>query len=60
MTYQTLQEKKFDDTEDKKIKDTQDKTHKKHLKNNNQSISRELHDNIETLISVYFQISKKR
>lgn len=60
MTYQTLQEKKFDDTEDKKIKVTQDKTHKKHLKNNNQSISRELHDNVETLISVYFQISKKR
>ena len=33
---------------------------KKHLKNNNQSISRELHDNFETVISIYFQISKKR
>lgn len=28
MTYQTPQEKKFDDTEDKTIKDIQDKTHK--------------------------------
>lgn len=32
MTYQTVQEKNFDDTEDKKIKDIQDKTHKEAFK----------------------------
>ena len=59
MTYQTCQEKKIGDTEEKIIKDIQDKTHKEVFKNNNQS-STELHDNFETLISVYFHISKKR